>query len=76
MTLTVARILIVEDDLAINDLITMNLRVAGCECDAVFDGAEAIAAIEKQVYDLALLDVIVRFGSQQGVFRALCRRSW
>ena len=41
-----ARILVVEDDLAINDLITMNLQVAGYECDSAFDGAEAIAAID------------------------------
>lgn len=34
-----ARILVVEDDLATNDLITMNLQVAGCECDSAFDGA-------------------------------------
>ena len=54
-----ARILVVEDDLAINDLITMNLQVAGYECDSAFDGAEAIAAIGRQVYDLALLDVML-----------------
>ncbi len=54
-----ARILVVEDDLAINDLITMNLQVAGYECDSAFDGAEAIEAINKQVYDLALLDVML-----------------
>lgn len=54
-----ARILVVEDDLAIKDLITMNLQVAGYECHSAFDGAEAIAAIGRQVYDLALLDVML-----------------
>ena len=54
-----ARILVVEDDLAINDLITMNLQVAGYECDSVFDGAEALNAIGRQVYDLALLDIML-----------------
>ena len=54
-----ARILVVEDDLAINDLITMNLQVAGYECDSAFDGAEAIAAIGRQVYDLAWLPALL-----------------
>lgn len=54
-----ARILVVEDDVAINDLISMNLQVAGYECDVAFDGAEALDAIGRQVYDLALLDVML-----------------
>ncbi len=54
-----SRILVVEDDLAISDLITMNLQIAGYEVAAAFDGAEALSAIEKQVYDLALLDVML-----------------
>lgn len=53
------RILVVEDDFAISDLIIMNLQVCGYNCDAAFDGDEAIAAIEKKAYDLALLDVML-----------------
>lgn len=53
------RILIVEDDLAISELILMNLSVAGYECDAVYDGAEALEIIKRQSYDLALLDVML-----------------
>lgn len=53
------RILIVEDDFAISELVMMNLSIAGYECDAAYDGAEALKAIEQQEYDLALLDVML-----------------
>lgn len=53
------RILVVEDDYDINDLITMNLRVCGYECDAVYDGGNALTAIDKRIYRLALLDVML-----------------
>lgn len=54
-----SRILVVEDDFAISDLITMNLQVCGYECDAAFDGLQALAAAEHTAYDLALLDVML-----------------
>ncbi len=54
-----ARILVVEDDNAISTLITMNLTVCGYECDAAYDGTQALNAIEKNDFDLALLDVML-----------------
>ena len=53
------RILIVEDDLAISELVRMNLSIAGYECDAVYDGEAAVKAVERHAYDLALLDVML-----------------
>jgi DNA-binding response OmpR family regulator len=53
------RILIVEDDPSISELIDMNLSVAGFECEMVFDGAQAVSAIHRQQYDLALLDIML-----------------
>ena len=53
------RILIVEDDLAISELVMMNLSIAGYECDVAYDGTEALKAIEQKEYDLALLDVML-----------------
>ena len=50
-----SRILVVEDDSAISELITMNLTVCGYECDAAYDGMQALNTIEKNDYDLALL---------------------
>lgn len=54
------RILIVEDEIAIAKMISMNLTVAGYETNMFHDGAEAEIAMEgDHSYDLALLDVMV-----------------
>lgn len=54
------RILVIEDDTAISDLICMNLTVAGYEVLPVFDGTQVEKVIaEKGVFDLALLDVML-----------------
>lgn len=54
------RILVVEDDEAINKLICMNLNVAGYETVPVFDGAAAKAALASGgAFDLALLDIML-----------------
>lgn len=54
------RILVIEDDAAISDLICMNLTVAGYEVLPVFDGNQVEGAVgEKGPFDLALLDVML-----------------
>lgn len=53
------RILIVEDERPISNLIAMNLRKAGYACECVFDGAQAADIVEKQYFDLILLDVML-----------------
>ena len=53
------RILVVEDDPSINDLLQMNLTVSGYECDTASDGMQALTAIKQQKYDLALLDIML-----------------
>lgn len=55
----VMRVLIVEDEEAISNLIQMNLRDAGYRCSCVFDGGAAANAIEHNSYDLILLDVML-----------------
>ncbi|MBO5386521.1 MAG: response regulator transcription factor [Lachnospiraceae bacterium] len=58
--MTMNRILIVEDEIAIAKMISMNLTVAGYETNMFHDGAEAERALEGDYsYDLALLDVMV-----------------
>ena len=54
-----ARILIVEDEKAINDLIRFNLELVGHECSQVFDGENGLKEALKQEYDLILLDVML-----------------
>ena len=53
------KILIVDDEKPICDLIDMNLSAAGYQCTAVQDGLEALDRIEKDDYDLILLDVML-----------------
>lgn len=53
------KILIVDDEKPICDLIDMNLSAAGYSCVAVQDGIAAIDAIEKNTFDLVLLDIML-----------------
>ncbi|MBS4210450.1 response regulator transcription factor [Bacillus sp. FJAT-50079] len=56
-----AKILIVEDDQAINNLIFMNLDLVGYECKQVFDGKEALNILDNWRPDLILLDVMIPY---------------
>lgn len=53
------RILIVDDEKPICDLIDMNLSAAGYDCKSVQDGLAAIDLIEKENFDLILLDIML-----------------
>lgn len=53
------KILIVEDEKSISDLIKMNLLDEGYGCTCAYDGQEAADIIEKQVFDLILLDIML-----------------
>ena len=53
------RILIVEDEKPISDLIRMNLFEAGYFCDCSFDGMTAINMLDENKYDLILLDIFL-----------------
>ena len=53
------KILIVEDEKPISNLIRLSLKGAGYECDTAFDGEEAIEKIDENQYDLMLLDIML-----------------
>jgi len=53
------RILIVEDEEAIANLIRLNLVKAGYQCELAFDGEEAADKIAEKRYDLILLDIML-----------------
>ena len=53
------QILIVEDEQPISNLMRMSLEKAGYACQCVYDGAEAVKLLERQRFDLALLDVML-----------------
>ena len=53
------KILIVDDEKAICDLIDINLSAAGYYCTTVQDGLKAIDLIERENFDLVLLDIML-----------------
>ena len=53
------KILIVEDEKPISNLIRMSLKGAGYSCDQAFDGNEALDKVDEMVYDLILLDIML-----------------
>lgn len=53
------RILIVEDEEPISNLIKVNLIAEGYHCTCAFDGKAAADLIEKEGFDLILLDIML-----------------
>lgn len=53
------KILIVEDERPISNLIRLSLTKAGYRCDCAFDGEEAVQKIDEQSFDLILLDILL-----------------
>ena len=52
-------ILIVEDELPISDLLETALSKCGYHCTCAYDGIEAANIIEKESFDLILLDIML-----------------
>ena len=52
-------ILIVEDEKPISELLRLSLTKAGYHCSCAMDGVEAANRIEKEIFDLILLDVML-----------------
>lgn len=53
------KILIVEDEFPIANLIEINLNVAGYETQKTYDGLDAYNILQKESFDLILLDVMI-----------------
>lgn len=53
------KILIVDDEKPICDLIDLNLSAAGYHCTSVQDGMKAIELIDAESFDLILLDIML-----------------
>ena len=53
------KILVVEDERAISDLIRLNLTKAGYSCTALYDGKSAADILETHTFDLILLDIML-----------------
>lgn len=53
------KVLVVEDDKAIANLIKINLSAEGYECIVAYDGKTGADYIEKTSFDIALLDIML-----------------
>jgi DNA-binding response OmpR family regulator len=53
------KILIVEDEAAIANLVRMNLRNAGYDCTVAYSGTEGADRMAEQNFDLCILDIML-----------------
>ena len=53
------KIMLIEDDTFISSLITSEIKKAGYEVEAVYDGSRGITAVVEQKPDLILLDLLM-----------------
>ncbi len=53
------KILVVDDERSINDLIVMNLKLSGYECLQAFDGGQAVNLAKAENPDLIILDIML-----------------
>ena len=58
-TTFVSRVLVVEDEAHIRELIQLHLGLEGLEIDAVGDGQDALARANSQPFDLIILDLML-----------------
>ena len=54
-----SKILVVDDDRAINELIKVNLKLAGYEIVQAFDGIQGFALAKQELPNLVILDVMM-----------------
>lgn len=69
------RILVVEDERAMREIIRDYLTAHGLECDLARDGQEALELLEEQDYDAVVLDILMPRLDGFGVCRAVRRQS-
>ena len=53
------KLLVVEDEKDINDMIVHNLEAAGYEVESVYDGDAALKMLEKYTFNLIILDILL-----------------
>ena len=68
---TAPRVLVVEDEPNIRELVCLHLGLEGYACDALGDGREALARAAAEHYDLLVLDVMLPGRDGWSVLRAI-----
>jgi DNA-binding response OmpR family regulator len=69
----VARVLVVEDEAHIRELIQLHLGLEGLEIDAIGDGREALAKAASEPFDLIILDLMLPGVDGIAILRAVRR---
>lgn len=69
------RILVAEDDRALNELVTAYLKAEGYEVVSCFDGAAAMDALEKQSFELVVSDIMMPEADGFAVARYVRKKS-
>ena len=59
MSVAVPRVLVVEDEQNIRELVCLHLRLEDYACDGVGDGQTALNRTEAERFDLLVLDVMI-----------------
>jgi len=54
-----AKILVVEDEQRVSELVTMYLKKEGFEVEQAFDGEEALRKLHQRPFDLVILDIML-----------------
>lgn len=68
-----ARVLVIEDDTHIRDLIVLHLGLEGLETEAVGDGLDGLARASSQTFDLVVLDLMLPGMDGVSICRAIRR---
>jgi DNA-binding response OmpR family regulator len=75
MSMTGARILLVEDDAVLRDLVERNLAMRGHVVKAACDGRSALAFLRSSTFDLVMLDINLPDQTGWDVLRTALRES-
>lgn len=73
--MTNAKILVVDDDPAISEMLTIVLQAEGFDTVAVMDGGEAVATFQREQPDLVLLDLMLPGMNGIDICRAIRQES-
>lgn len=70
------KIVIVEDNTALNDIYKTRLELLGYACFSAYDGQEALEVIEKELPDLVLLDLMVPKIAGDQILETMRKSAW
>ena len=73
--LEMAKILVVDDDFAMQSFMVKTLEAAGYQISAASDGLEALGKIYAESFDLAILDIVLPHVSGPGLLDVIRKRS-